>query len=53
MEKLLRDWASGHTGRHIDVIETREHAPPYCVAGCSRWMPLDEDEQEDSGDEEE
>lgn len=52
VEKLLRDWASGHTGRHIDAIETREHAPPACVAGGTWWMSLD-NEEEDAGDEEE
>lgn len=52
VEKLLKDWASGHAGRHVDAIETREHTPPACVPGGSWWMSLEDEDEGEEDDEE-
>jgi len=53
VEKLLRDWADGRAGRHVDAIETRERAPPPPVAGSAWWQSLEDEGEEDDADEEE
>jgi len=55
VEKLLKDWAAGNAGRHLDAIETRECPQPVREDGHARWLsPEDEDDDEDTqGDEEE
>lgn len=54
-EKLLKDWAAGNAGRHLDAIETRECPQPVREDGHAWWLsPEDEDDDEDTqGDEEE
>lgn len=55
VEKLLKDWAAGNAGRHLDAIETRECPQPVREDGHAWWLsPEDEDDDEDTqGDEEE
>lgn len=55
VEKLLKDWAAGNAGRHLDAIETRECPQPVREDGHAWWLsPEDEDQDEDAqGDEEE
>lgn len=55
VEKLLKDWAAGNSGRHLDAIETRECPQPVREDGHAWWLsPEDEDQDEDAqGDEEE
>lgn len=50
VEKLLKDWASGHASRHIDAIETRECTPPACEPGNTWWMSIDDEADDEAPD---
>jgi hypothetical protein len=50
VEKLLKDWANGDAGRHIDAIETRECTPPACEPGNTWWMSIDDEADDEDPD---